>query len=61
MFQSFQDYLNKIISSLNVRSSRVSSAPVQPGGSQQNVQLQGGNILDAVSSFTPLKVKEMIL
>ena len=52
------EYLKRIIDSLNIRSSKVAtSLPAVQGSSQENIQLQGGNLLDMATSFTPLKVK----
>lgn len=59
-------YLSAIINSLTVRSPKVSfgsnQGQVSSGAnSQQNVQLQGGDLMDMFGSFTPLKVKQKIL
>lgn len=55
------EYLKRIVDSLDVRGSKVATSLPQRTGSQENIQLQGGNEFGGLGDSVPMKVKERIL
>ena len=51
------DYIKRIVDSLDVRGSKVATFLPLRSGSQENIQLQGGNEFGGLGDSVPMKVK----